>query len=85
MFITGPLLITAPLLLKRQPCINNHIIIIIIIIITSNQLWSLEIINEPARRKNSHERSQGRFLSSSGGNTPSASLLVNCSEEAYYL
>ena len=27
---TGPLLITAPLLLKRQPCINNHNIIIII-------------------------------------------------------
>ena len=33
MFITGLLLITAPLLLKRKPCINNHIIIIIIIII----------------------------------------------------
>ena len=33
MFITEPLLITAPLLLKRQPCINNHIIIIIIIIL----------------------------------------------------
>ena len=31
MFITGPLLITAPMLLKRQPCINNYIIIIIII------------------------------------------------------
>ena len=29
MFITGPLLITAPLSLKRQPRINNHIIIII--------------------------------------------------------
>ena len=31
MFITGPLLITAPMLLKRQPCINNYIIIIIIL------------------------------------------------------
>ena len=29
MFITGPLLITALLSLKRQPCINNYIIIII--------------------------------------------------------
>ena len=33
MFRTGPLLIIAPLLLKRQPFINNYIIIIIIIII----------------------------------------------------
>ena len=32
MFIIGPLLTTASLLLNRQPCINNYIIIIIIII-----------------------------------------------------
>ena len=32
MLITGPLLITAPLLLKRQPRMSNYIIIIIIII-----------------------------------------------------
>ena len=38
MFITGPLLITAPLLLKRQPRINNYIIIIIIIILQLGHL-----------------------------------------------
>ena len=32
MFTTGPLLITAPLLLKKQPCTNSYIIKIIIIV-----------------------------------------------------
>ena len=38
MFITGPLLITTPLLLKWQPCINNFIIIIITM--SKKQNWS---------------------------------------------
>ena len=31
--LTGPLLITEPLLLKRQPCINNYIIIILLLLL----------------------------------------------------